>query len=534
MPVDRIDASATSGDLSSATPGTIAEPSTGLLRAWSTRRSVLTLVAVLVFVATCAMIAARAEGLQVTYMRSGSMSPAVNIDDLVLSREVPVRTLRVGDVVTFHDNDLHGAQLTHRIAAITDQGATLQITTKGDRNAVGEVWSVRADDRVARNILNIPKVASLWTARWPMAALAVGVAAVLLGWAFFVVARRVVAGVPRGSALGVKPSRRRGGRPMRRQWLLMPSSILGVILFVGLSTMSGATYGAWTAANKSNGNSFSTTASFSLAGPTTFTCQAGVQTIDVAYPAATVSIAAAAGSGGFGSGNSSQYNSGRTVGTFGAGVANANTTNISFAVSPGQRLEIWVGCAGGNGSGTNGGAGGVGYANGGAAAGSASSAGGGGGGATAVALCATTACSSPTLLMVIGGGGGTGGGGSGSAGGDGGAACSVTTTSPLAGYGCSGNAGGGTGGGSAGTVTATNGVAAGDPGGAGSGDGTAGGGAGWVGGGGASLAYSYGGGGVGGTWISSTKTAPAGAPTLSRTYDGVKGLINGQVIVNWS
>ena len=81
--------------------------------------------------------------------RSGSMSPAIDAGALAVAREVPARSVEVGDVVSVIGAD--GVRVTHRVVStgVTDDGAT-SLTLKGDANATpdAQAYVVRSVDRV--------------------------------------------------------------------------------------------------------------------------------------------------------------------------------------------------------------------------------------------------------------------------------------------------------------------------------------------------------------------------------------------------
>ena len=66
---------------------------------------------------------------------SGSMIPALNINDVVLVQEnIPFDRIKIGDVIAFVNPSDRGELIVHRVAQIMDQNP-LQIRTKGDANA---------------------------------------------------------------------------------------------------------------------------------------------------------------------------------------------------------------------------------------------------------------------------------------------------------------------------------------------------------------------------------------------------------------
>jgi len=68
-------------------------------------------------------------------VQSGSMFPAIQVDDLILVKQVDTQTLREGDIIAFQ---LEGSNnvVTHRIIALLNEDGVLQFVTQGDANNV--------------------------------------------------------------------------------------------------------------------------------------------------------------------------------------------------------------------------------------------------------------------------------------------------------------------------------------------------------------------------------------------------------------
>lgn len=89
------------------------------------------------------------QWIQMRTVISGSMEPTIPIGSLIVSKEVPVNKLQVGDIVSFESN---GEIVTHRIAKIEDK----KIYTKGDANeSLDEGY---AEEIIGKVILHIPKI----------------------------------------------------------------------------------------------------------------------------------------------------------------------------------------------------------------------------------------------------------------------------------------------------------------------------------------------------------------------------------------
>jgi signal peptidase len=113
-------------------------------------------------VAAIAVLAALALGLLAGYrsliVRSGSMEPSIRTGDLILTKQAPPTTVRVGQIVTFHDPSRKGELLTHRVVSRQARAGRVFFVTRGDANSAVERWSVAADGTVGEFSLRLPLV----------------------------------------------------------------------------------------------------------------------------------------------------------------------------------------------------------------------------------------------------------------------------------------------------------------------------------------------------------------------------------------
>jgi signal peptidase I len=144
-----------------------------------------------------------------TPVLSGSMRPAMQPGDVVVTQRVPVGDLQVRDVVVFHPPNEGGRQTVHRIVKLTVKGGTTSITTWGDANAVADpvVSSLSGTTayRVARVVplLGYPAV---WLQSGGRGMLAIALGAILLIAAVVALLRPVKPAKPSGSAGSADPA----------------------------------------------------------------------------------------------------------------------------------------------------------------------------------------------------------------------------------------------------------------------------------------------------------------------------------------
>ena len=161
------------------------------VRRWTDTAALLLLgSAVLVLVALGALLA---SGHRVLIVRSGSMAPAIQTGDVVVTTMVGPSDVAVGDVVTFRDPSREGELVTHRVVKARVEGGSFRFQTRGDANTGSEQWSIEADGKLGRLWFTIPKAGYplAWMGEPRIRAGFLIVGALLLG---FATVRRIWAG----------------------------------------------------------------------------------------------------------------------------------------------------------------------------------------------------------------------------------------------------------------------------------------------------------------------------------------------------
>jgi signal peptidase I len=176
-------------------PPALAAPSTS--RISPARRTTVVLVEV---VSACFVLAALSMlcltliGYRPMIVRSGSMQPALQVGDVVVVEDVEARQLVAGDIATFTD-PIAGGSLTHRVRAVSTEGATLTIVTRGDANSGDEELRVAPDALVGKVVARVPRIGAA------------------LAWAGTTRSRAAGAAVAVGAAGGAAVGLRRRSRP---------------------------------------------------------------------------------------------------------------------------------------------------------------------------------------------------------------------------------------------------------------------------------------------------------------------------------
>jgi signal peptidase len=116
----------------------------------------------------------------------GSMTGAISKGSLAIERRVPVDSLQVGDIITFHPPD-SDENVTHRVISIqVGQDGQKVFRTQGDANPSPDPWEMTLNGpRQAKFVFSIPWMGyalALFTLRWVRTGmLALAALALLLG-----------------------------------------------------------------------------------------------------------------------------------------------------------------------------------------------------------------------------------------------------------------------------------------------------------------------------------------------------------------
>lgn len=107
-----------------------------------------------------AMLALPLAGYHRYVITGGSMGDAIERGSVAWAKEVPVKDLRVGDVITYTPPRGSGPEglVTHRIASIgRDEKGRREFRTKGDANAKPDPWTFNLDEPTqARVAFHLP------------------------------------------------------------------------------------------------------------------------------------------------------------------------------------------------------------------------------------------------------------------------------------------------------------------------------------------------------------------------------------------
>jgi signal peptidase len=158
-------------------------PATDLAGRWLAR--LLVLVAVVAFAGLA--IGPHVLGYRTMTMLTGSMAPAINPGDVVISTPLAVSDVTEGMIISYHIPIDDHRVVTHRVTDVTHApDGTVTVHTRGDANDAPDPWTAVLQGDTAYQVQAvIPELGSLLTTLrtpWISHALVYGAPTLLAGW----------------------------------------------------------------------------------------------------------------------------------------------------------------------------------------------------------------------------------------------------------------------------------------------------------------------------------------------------------------
>ena len=98
-------------------------------------------------------------GIKIFCIISGSMEPNINVNDVVIIKEVSQNEINTGDIISFVVN---GETITHRIINIErNSNGDLIYTTQGDNNNIEDKEKITFENIEGKYIGKIPKIGKI-------------------------------------------------------------------------------------------------------------------------------------------------------------------------------------------------------------------------------------------------------------------------------------------------------------------------------------------------------------------------------------
>jgi signal peptidase len=174
------------------------------------RLSLFVMVAAVVTLLLLPTVVRTSLGIGVTTVLTGSMRPAIDAGDLIITKTSDASTIRVGDVVVV---ETAGLSVAHRVVETRPLSGLNRLTTQGDANAEidRDPVIVSPAHQVPRVIWRVPEIGSplafLASADAQRLAVTLLVAANLIALTLFAVRRRPVGNASQeGSREAARPA----------------------------------------------------------------------------------------------------------------------------------------------------------------------------------------------------------------------------------------------------------------------------------------------------------------------------------------
>ncbi|HEV8682132.1 MAG TPA: signal peptidase I [Actinomycetota bacterium] len=126
----------------------------GSARRWIGNAALTLLIAGAVILLSAGVGAAL--GFRALVVRSGSMAPAIESGDVVVTRLVRPTAAQPGDIVTFQDSSRQGDLVTHRVVEVRRESDRVSFVTRGDANTGEERWSIDSHGTIGATAFRVP------------------------------------------------------------------------------------------------------------------------------------------------------------------------------------------------------------------------------------------------------------------------------------------------------------------------------------------------------------------------------------------
>lgn len=127
---------------------------------WSSRAATALLCLALALAVAVGIGAAM--GIRTAVVLTGSMRPALNPHDLLITEQTAARDVRAGAIISFAAPGQPGVVITHRVRSIrAAANGRLAVVTRGDANNTPETWTIARAGNVARVVGVVPGIGAV-------------------------------------------------------------------------------------------------------------------------------------------------------------------------------------------------------------------------------------------------------------------------------------------------------------------------------------------------------------------------------------
>ena len=126
----------------------------------------LIVIVVLVFIARATGRSPSLFGYHVFRVSSESMTPTLNVEDVILVKEVPVEEIEEGDIITYVglEGDFGGKTITHRVIVAPEEiDGVYYLQTKGDIEGASPDPRISYDQVEGKYVKTLPLIDKLYS-----------------------------------------------------------------------------------------------------------------------------------------------------------------------------------------------------------------------------------------------------------------------------------------------------------------------------------------------------------------------------------
>ncbi len=123
--------------------------------------SIVIVLAVLIFITAKSKFTGQEPSLfnhRLYIVDSGSMSPTINLNSMIVVEELRPEEVAVGDIITYYGHN-KSSRITHRVMDIEDNGTLI---TKGDANEVDDPIPLEAEKVIGKVVYIIPYIGKIF------------------------------------------------------------------------------------------------------------------------------------------------------------------------------------------------------------------------------------------------------------------------------------------------------------------------------------------------------------------------------------
>lgn len=123
--------------------------------------SIVIVLAVLIFITAKSKFTGQEPSLfnhRLYIVDSGSMSPTINLNSMIVVEELRPEEVAVGDIITYYGHN-KSSRITHRVMDIEDNGTLI---TKGDANEVDDPIPLEGEKVIGKVVYIIPYIGKIF------------------------------------------------------------------------------------------------------------------------------------------------------------------------------------------------------------------------------------------------------------------------------------------------------------------------------------------------------------------------------------